>query len=294
MPKKLRFFVLDGYSKESRDQFDRVGMRLAGVLYEDLVKDYLPDAACDIWYSSDPDAPPPPSDDALKAYDAVIWPGCNLTVYEDDPRVKKHLELAARAYELGVPQFGSCWGIQIAAYTAGGKVAPHPDGREMGLARYIQVTDAGKNHPMFGGKPPVYCHFVSHDDHIVELPKGALRLAGNYHSAVQAIAVEHKNGVFWATQYHPEYNLHEVARLILARIPRLLKQGFFRDEESARSYSARLDELYADPGRKDLRWRYDIGPDVLDHSIRTCEFRNWLDKIVLPKAGIPEGLSALR
>lgn len=290
MPKPLRCFIPDGYPKESRDQFDDVGMRLAGILYKDLFRKYVPDVQCDIWYSSDPDAPPPPTDEELRTYDAVIWPGCNLTIYDNDPRVEQHLELADRAYGFGIPQFGSCWGIQIAVYLAGGKVEPHPDGREMGVARYIHLTEAGKAHPMFEGKPPVYCHFVSHDDHVVELPDCATCLAGNYHSRVQAVAVEYKNGVFWATQYHPEYDLHEVARLILAREPRLIKQNFFRSHEDLVQYVQRLEVLFADPTRKDLRWQMGIGEDVLSDEIRTCEFRNWLDKVVLPKAGYPEGL----
>lgn len=293
MSKRLRFFILDGYPQESRDQFNEVGMRLAGVLYEDLVHDYLPDAECDIWYSSGPDAPPPPDVAALSQYDGVIWPGCNLTVYHtQDPRVTVQLDLARRAYALGVPQFGSCWGIQVAVVAAGGEVAAHPKGREMGVARYIQVSDAGKTHPMFRGKPPVFCHFVSHDDHVVRLPDCAVRLAGNYHSEVQAVAVTYQKGVFWATQYHPEYNLHEVARLIVAREPKLLSQHFFRDHDDLTQYVERLETLHADPDRKDIRWQLGIDDDIVSHEIRTCEFRNWLDAIVLPKAGYPEGLAA--
>ena len=66
--------------------------------------------------------------------------------------------------EAGIPQIGSCWGIQLANYAAGGKVEPHPKGREMGIATKIRLTEEGKKHPMFNGKPEVYSHFVSHDD----------------------------------------------------------------------------------------------------------------------------------
>ncbi len=292
MSNGLRFFILDGYPKESRDQFDEVGMRLAGVLYADLLRQYLPDAECDIWYSSDPGAEPPPSNEELQNYAALLWPGCNLDINRrDDPRVTCHLDLARRAYELGIPQFGSCWSIQVAVVTAGGEVAAHPKGREMGVARKIRLTDAGKSHPMFEGKPPVYCHFVSHDDHVVRLPECATLLAGNDHSPVQAVAVKYENGTFWATQYHPEYDLHEMARLILAREPKLLKQGFFRDHDDLVQYVDRLEALFADPDRKDLRWQLGIDDDILSDSIRTCEFRNWLDKEVLPAAGFPGGLA---
>ena len=54
----------------------------------------------------------------------------------------------------------------------------------------------------------------------------------------------------------------------------------------------RIEALFADPTRKDIRWQLDIDDDVLSDAIRTCEFRNWLDKVVLPAAGVSEGLGA--
>jgi GMP synthase (glutamine-hydrolysing) len=279
MSKTPRFLIIDGYSKESRDQFDQVGMRLAGVLYADLLLKYWPHAEYDIWYSSDPGATPP-SDSQLAGYAGVIWPGCNLTIYHDDPRVHAHISLCGRAYEAGIPQVGSCWGIQLANYTAGGEVTPHPKGREMGIATKIRVTDAGRNHPMFEGKPDVFSHLVSHDDQVSRLADGAVLLAGNDWSAVQACEVHFKNGIFWGTQYHPEYDLHEMARLILAREARLLKQGLFQDHEDMLAYVERLEKVHADPGLKYVRWQLKIDDDLLDDAIREREFNNWLTHLV--------------
>ncbi|MBN2311910.1 MAG: type 1 glutamine amidotransferase, partial [Candidatus Hydrogenedentes bacterium] len=90
---------------------------------------------------------------------------------------------------------------------------------------------------------------------------------------------------FWATQYHPEYDLHEVARLIIAREEKLVRQGMFLGHEDLVVYVDRLEALAADPGRKDLRWQLGIGDDVLTDEIRQCEFVNWLEKLVLPTAG---------
>lgn len=280
-----RFLILDGYPKESREQFDEVGMRLAWVLYRDMLLAYVPNAECDVWLSSD--APKEaPTDADLRNYAGILWPGCNLTVYHDDPRVHCQLDLAKRAYAAGVPGFGSCWGIQVAVYAAGGKVEPHPKGREMGIVRDILVSPEGQAHPMFSGKPGVFSHFVSHDDYITELPPGAVRLAGNAWSPVQAVAVRHLDGEFWAIQYHPEYDLHELARLIVAREPRLVKQGLFRDHDDLMAYVERLEALHAEPGRTDLRWQLGIGEDVLQDGIRQREFINWLDYLVLPRVGL--------
>ena len=51
-----------------------------------------------------------------------------------------------------------------------------------------------------------------------------------------------------------------------------------------RQYVARLEELFANPDRKDLRWQLGIGEDVLSDEVRTCEFRNWLEYEVIPRA----------
>ena len=59
MASKYKFLIVDGYPKESRDQFNEVGMTLAGDLYARLLKKRLPEADYDIWYSSDPGAASP-------------------------------------------------------------------------------------------------------------------------------------------------------------------------------------------------------------------------------------------
>lgn len=287
----LRFLILDAYPRESRDQFEQVGMRLAWVLYRDMLLKYLPDAEYDVWLSSD-DPKGGPTDNDLKEYAAVLWPGCNLTVYHDhDERVKRHLDLARRAYEFGVPGFGTCWGIQVAVYVAGGCVEPHPLGREMGVIRNIRITEDGLKHPMFDGKPVVFSHFLSHDDYVTQLPTCAVRLAANDYCPVQAAAVRYLNGEFWAVQYHPEYDLHEMARLIVAREDRLVKQGLFRGHGDLVDYVDRLEALAADPSRKDLRWQLGIDDHVLKDNIRQREFINCLNKLVLPRMGIARSIS---
>lgn len=283
MTKQLRFLIIDGYPKVNRDEFDKVGMGLAGQLYADLLLQHLPDAKYDIFYSSDKGVELPDKQ-GIKIYDAVLWPGCNLTIYHThDHCVTKMIDVAKIAYEVGIPQFGSCWGIQMAVFAAGGEVKLNPKGREMGVARKIFLTDNGKKHPMYEGKPMVFDGFISHDDEITKLPEGALWLASNDFTRVQAVAVNHKKGIFWATQYHPEYNLHEMACLIIAREEKLIKYGFLKNHEDMVDLVDKLKALAADPAQKHLRWQLGIDDDLLSDSIRQCEFVNWLNKIVIPR-----------
>jgi len=285
MPDPLRFLIIDGYPEESRDQFREVGMALAWELYRDLLLAHVPEAEFDVWLSSD-DVTGAPSDAALRGYAGILWPGCNLTIYEfDDPRVTCHLDLVERAYEAGIPSFGSCWGIQLAVVVAGGEVGPHPRGREMGIGRKIYLTEAGRAHPLFEGKPHVFSAFVSHDDEVTRLPSCATLLAGNDYSQVQAVSVTYQRGTFWGLQYHPEYDLHEMARLICAREEKLIQLGFFGKHTEAARYVDQLEALAREPERKDLRWQIGIDDDVLASDVRQREFANWIDRLVLPAAG---------
>ncbi len=284
MAGKLKFLISDSYPKESREVFDKFGVTRAGTLYADLLLQHMPNADYDLFYTSDPGVELPQGDD-LKIYDGILWPGCNLTVYHDhDPRVTILVDLSKSAYELGIPQFGSCWAAQMAVYAAGGKVAPNPKGREMGIARKIHISEEGKNHPMYEGKPAVFDGFISHDDIITEMPPNSKILSSNDFTPVQAVEVKHKKGTFWATQYHPEYTLKVVARLILSREEKLTKQGYFTSHNEMVKYSEDLESIYNNTNLKNLRWQYAVDDDVLSDEIRQLEFVNWLNKLVIPTA----------
>ena len=278
----LRFLIIDGYPKPSRDEFDTVGATLAWKLYAQLLRRHLPDAEFDVLLPSDPGADLP-TGTGLDAYHGILWTGCNLTIFEThEARVSCQIELAKEAFARGIPSYGSCWGLQMAVVAAGGEVKPNPRGREMGIARKIHLTPAGQDHPFFDGKPAVFDGFISHVDEVTHLPAGAQLLASNDFTHVQAVAVTHQKGTFWATQYHPEYDLHEMARLIAAREPKLLPEGFFANAEELRTMVDRLEALSAEPATKSLRWQLGIDDDLIEARIREAEFANWVNRLVLP------------
>jgi len=241
----------------------------------------LPSARCDVVYPSDPGATLPQGA-ALADYDGVAWTGCSLTVFEDIPEVRRQIEFTRATFAAGVPSFGSCWAAQIAVVAAGGLVAANPRGREMGIARKITLTPEGRGHPMFAGKPTVFDAFISHVDEITHLPPGAVMLASNSFTHVQAVSVAHGPGTFWGLQYHPEYDLHEMARLTFCRIDKLMKLGFFQDRQAALDYVDLLETLHGDPTRTDVAWLLAIDDDVMDETVRTLEVRNWIDRELLP------------
>lgn len=281
--RKPRILVIDGYAEAGRDDLRQGGATTAGELYVSMLQDCSPvGAECDIHYPAERGTRLE-GGARLRDYDAVAWTGSSLTAYKtDDERVRAQIEIAGECFAEGIPAFGSCWAVHMAAMAAGGRVAAHPEGREMGVARKIHLTPEGRGHPLYNGKPSVFDAFISHDDEVTHMPAAGVVLATAAYTRVQALTVRHRQGTFWAVQYHPEYDLHELARLTYCRIEKLTRYGFFRDRDAALDYVDKLEALHQDPGRKDLAWQLGIDADVMDPAIRQCEVRNWIAEQVLP------------
>jgi GMP synthase (glutamine-hydrolysing) len=124
---------------------------------------------------------------------------------------------------------------------------------------------------------------------VSEIPEGGVILAGNDFTPVQALAVTHKKGTFWSIQYHPEYNLHEMACLITAREEKLIDGGFFKHPDELKNMVDKMKILFKEPDRKDLRWQLVIDDDVLSSEIKECEIRNWIAEQVLPYSAQKNG-----
>ena len=284
MSRVPRFLVLDGYSREGRKDLQAGGASTAGELYSRMLKDCTPGgkADVDVVFPADADASLPKGA-AIDQYDGIAWTGSSLTVFEPGPFVTPQVEFARAAFEAKVPSFGSCWAAQIAVVAAGGECAPNPRGREMVLGRKIVLTGDGRGHPLYRDKKGVFDAWTSHDDEITKLPPGAQVLASNDFSYVQAVSVSYKGGDFWGLQYHPEFDLHEMARLCYCRREKMINRGFFKDMDAADTFVNDLEALHQDPSRSDLSWRYGIDEDVMNKDIRLREVRNWIDQQVLPR-----------
>ncbi len=284
MSRPLRFLVCDAYPREGRAGLEKAGATLAGQLYERLLQRLEPQAHIDIIFPADTDVALP-GGSALTDYDGIVWTGSSLTIYRDEePRVRRQIELASAVYQLGIPSFGSCWAAQIAVVAAGGACAANPKGREFGISRHITLNDAGHNHPMYRGKATTFDAFTSHADEVTVLPPGTSLLASNDWSRIQGIAVE-SPGPFWAVQYHPEYDLHEVARLCVFRTDELVRQGMFADRVAAEEWVDRLEALHLEPTRHDLMQTLQVEAPLLDVAQRLVEPRNWVEQVVKPRRG---------
>ncbi len=100
--------------------------------------------------------------------------------------------------ELGVPVLGLCYGMQLLAQLAGGKVT-HASRREYGRA---QVTVEGGK--LFRGfeRGEDLSVWMSHGDHVSAPPPGFVRTGSSVNSPVAAM--EHETRPLFAVQFHPE------------------------------------------------------------------------------------------
>jgi GMP synthase (glutamine-hydrolysing) len=278
----LHLCIINGYPEASRAKFERDHVAHPHDLYIDFFQHYTPQAQIDILFVADLDAPLP-AGEALSAYDGFVWTGSDLTIYhDDDPRVTRQIELCQAIFQAGPPQYGSCWGVQMAAVAAGGLVEANPKGREWGITGELRQTEAGRQSLLLKGKPERFKGFIMHLDEVTRIPEGGTLLVEGDHTRVQALTVRHGKGAYWATQYHPEYNLFEMAQLIDARAGALVKEGFFPSEDAVHDHAAELRQLHQDPDNETLRAKLGVGDDILDDGIRQQELRNWVDYLVIP------------
>jgi len=263
---------MEGYDASGLALLAGAGATQAAILYKQMLSKYVDPSQIDIAEISADEEPNIDVND----YCGVCWTGSNLFFSETNDVVQRHIDRCREFFQKGIPQIGSCWGAQLAAVAAGGRCELNPKGREFGIARKILLNDAGIDHPMFAGKRAVYDGFVSHADIVTTLPEGATLLGGNVFAPVQALDVKFENGSFWAFQYHPEYDLSEIAALALVRQDGLIEQGSFKDRTAVQDYVTEMNNLQNDPSRSDLMWKLGIDEDLIDEDYRTLEIKNWL------------------
>ncbi len=276
----LNLLIVEGNTHEDREIYREGIGATAGETYAATLRRIAPDASCEICLPADAGARlPGPS--GLADYDAVLLTGSALNLYDGGPAIERQVELARAVFASGTPFFGSCWGLQVATAAAGGNVRRNPRGREIGLARDIRPTEAGRAHPLLAGKPGAYDAMCSHLD-IVDLPPGAVALAGNTAAPVQAAEIVFAGGRFWGVQYHPEYTFAELAALIARRATSLALEGRFADETTAVAYADDLRSLDDGAAKADVARRLGVGAEVLDPSQRRVELANFIESWARP------------
>lgn len=276
-----RLLLLEGNTADKRAKAKTLGVRSSSEIYVEAIAAHFPAIALDVLNGADP-GEAIPGDRTWSDYAGLVITGSSLHAYDTDFAVTNQIALVAEAAETGLPIFGSCWGLQIAAMAGGGQVAYNPKGREVGFARKITLNEAARGHPMFAGKPAVFDAPCIHYDEVIRLPEGATLLASNAHSVVQAALIPLGRSEVWAVQYHPEFDLQQLVQIYTLYADDMIEQGFFGDRSELAAYCDKIRALAADPAQAGLAWQLGVDTDVTDDRVRRAEIIAWIEARVLP------------
>ncbi|WP_042203323.1 glutamine-hydrolyzing GMP synthase [Paenibacillus camerounensis] len=122
----------------------------------------------------------------------IVFSGGPSSVYAEDA---PHVDPAV--YELGLPIFGICYGMQLMAQQQGGKVERAAK-REYGKAD----VDFQPGSVLAAGLDGRQTVWMSHGDHVAMLPGGFKLDAGTESAPIAAMSNDEKK--FYAVQFHPE------------------------------------------------------------------------------------------
>ncbi|CAL74773.1 putative Glutamine amidotransferase, class-I [Bradyrhizobium sp. ORS 278] len=273
----LKLLVLEGNSLAGRSRWAEIAGHTPSESYADVLRALAPDAVIDIATPADADARLP---QPIDAYEGIVITGSALNIYQREPESLRQIELLRMIFAQGVPMFGSCWGLQLATVAAGGEVSLNPAGREVGFARKVVLTEAGRRHPLHEMRGEVFDAPAIHSDIVTKLPPDATVTARNAMSEVQAAEIRSGHGRFWGVQYHPEFSLQDVAWVIRRIGQPLVDEGFFADAIELERYAADLASLHQDRARRDLLWRLGLDQDVANDRQRQAEISNWLASLI--------------
>lgn len=122
----------------------------------------------------------------------IVFSGGPASVYEEkSPLVDPAI------YDLGLPIFGICYGMQLIAHQLNGKVE-RAGKREYGKAEVDFVAGSELVRDLENRQTV----WMSHGDHVVELPEGFRVDASTDHAPIAAMSHPERN--VFAVQFHPE------------------------------------------------------------------------------------------
>lgn len=142
------------------------------------------------------------SPSVLADFDGIVLSGGPSSVWGDE-----RPDCDPGIWDLGVPVLGICYGMQLLAAHTGGVVSQASG--EYGVTE----VEVDPESPLFAGLEPRQQVLMSHGDSVQELGPG-FRVTGRSEDAVGAIAHEERR--LYGVQFHPEVDLTEHGRSMLA------------------------------------------------------------------------------
>ncbi len=125
----------------------------------------------------------------------------------------------------GTPFLGICYGHQLLAHALSGRVARNPRGREIGSVR-VSLRDEASRDPLLASLPRELPAQATHQESVLELPRGARWLASSAGDPHHAFAIGERA---WGVQFHPEFDAGVIRHYLAERRPLLAEEGLDAD-----------------------------------------------------------------
>ena len=136
----------------------------------------------------------------------IIFTGGPSSVY-----TKNAPSVPAELFEMGIPVLGICYGAQLMAYLMGGKVEK-PELKEYGRIK-LNIANGSESDIFYDISSENQC-WMSHTDHIVQVPKGFRVTSTTRYCPVASM--ENTEKKLYAVQFHPEVEHTPFGRKLLS------------------------------------------------------------------------------
>ena len=172
-----------------------------------------------------------PDLDNLEQYSGIISMGAHAGVLEEDKHawMSHERKIMKWALDTETPLLGLCFGSQLLASAAGGRIYKAETG-EFAWTKVDMLPEAA-NDPVIGTLGETVDAFQFHYDNI-ELPKNAV-LLGESNGTIEAFRV---GSSAWATQFHPEVGLSQQLAWLSTYRGAFISEGIDINEQIAKSH----------------------------------------------------------
>ena len=258
----LNILIVEGNNRDDSEFFIRVAGASAADNLKNLILQIEPSSNVEIINPGHDDD----TTNALKnmsKYNGIVFTGGAMRLNDMTGVIKKHINFASNCFSQKNKILAICWGLQVCATAAGGKVNPGKNGAHIGIASNVIINKDGEKHFIYKDKKRIFTSPAFNFDEVSELPKNTILLSSDKINNAMGVSFNVGNSEIIGLQYHPDYEYSQMIKLIAGRKERLFVNKNFLNEEE---YESHISYIKSEN-------------ELLNFNDRTYEVRNWLNYI---------------